>query len=45
VNKKLMPYKKVTRTTIIDKPMAMTSTKKIQRGKVSRTFERLRGNS
>jgi long-chain acyl-CoA synthetase len=44
VNKKLAAYKKVTRTTIIDKPMAMTSTKKIQRGKVSRTFDRLRGN-
>ncbi len=44
VNKKLTAYKRVTRTTIIDKPMAMTSTKKIQRGKVSRTFERLRGN-
>jgi long-chain acyl-CoA synthetase len=44
VNKKLVAYKKVTRTTIIDKPMAMTSTKKIQRGKVSRTLERLRGN-
>ncbi|MDD3822373.1 MAG: AMP-binding protein [Sphaerochaetaceae bacterium] len=45
VNKKLAVYKKVTRTTVIDKPMAMTSTKKIQRGKVSRTLERLRGNS
>jgi long-chain acyl-CoA synthetase len=44
VNKKLAAYKKVTRTTIVDKPMAMTSTKKIQRGKVSRTFDRLRGN-
>lgn len=44
VNKKLTAYKKVSKTTILDKPMAMTSTKKIQRGKVSRTFERLRGN-
>ena len=44
VNKKLTSYKKVTRTTLIDKPMAMTSTKKIQRGKVTRTLERLRAN-
>lgn len=44
VNKKLIAYKKISKTTILDKPMAMTSTKKIQRGKVSRTFERFRGN-
>ena len=45
VNKKLVAYKKISKTTLLDKPMAMTSTKKIQRGKVSRTLDRLRGNS
>jgi long-chain acyl-CoA synthetase len=43
VNKKLSSYQKVSKTTILAKPMSMTSTKKIQRGKVSRTFERLIG--
>ncbi len=41
VNKKLASYKKITRITILDKPMAMTSTRKIQRGKVGRTIGRL----
>ncbi len=36
VNRKLIAYKKVTKVTVLDKPMAMTSTKKIQRGKVSK---------
>jgi long-chain acyl-CoA synthetase len=44
VNKKLISYKKISKVTVLDKPMAMTSTKKIQRGKVSRTLDRLRGN-
>jgi long-chain acyl-CoA synthetase len=34
INRKLIAYKKVTKITILDKPMAMTSTKKIQRQKV-----------
>ena len=44
VNKKLVAYKKIEKITVVNKPMAMTSTKKIQRGKVSRTIGRLRGN-
>lgn len=43
VNKKLAAYKKIAKVTLLDKPMAMTSTKKIQRGKVTRTLDRLRG--
>ncbi|MFA6646256.1 MAG: AMP-binding protein, partial [Sphaerochaetaceae bacterium] len=42
VNKKLAAYKKIEKITIVAKPMAMTSTKKIQRNKVSRTIDRLR---
>ena len=34
VNLKLTGYKKITKITIIDKPMAMTSTQKIKRGQV-----------
>jgi long-chain acyl-CoA synthetase len=45
VNRKLPGYKKISKITILDKPMAMTSTKKIQRSRVSRTIERLRGIS
>jgi long-chain acyl-CoA synthetase len=41
VNKKLIAYQKVTKTTILQHPMAMTSTKKIQRNKVTRTIDRL----
>ena len=41
VNRKLVSYKKISRITILDKPMAMTSTRKIQRGKVGRTIGRL----
>lgn len=44
VNKKLVAYKKIAKTTILDKPMAMTSTKKIQRNKVARTIGRLLGS-
>ncbi|MFA5699588.1 MAG: AMP-binding protein [Sphaerochaeta sp.] len=35
VNQHLVAYKKITRLTIIDKPMDMTSTKKIKRNKVT----------
>ncbi|NLK14032.1 MAG: AMP-binding protein [Spirochaetales bacterium] len=35
VNQQLVAYKKITRLTIIDKPMDMTSTKKIKRNKVT----------
>ncbi|AEV30763.1 AMP-forming long-chain acyl-CoA synthetase [Sphaerochaeta pleomorpha str. Grapes] len=34
VNQNLSGYKKITKLTLIDKPMAMTSTQKIKRGKV-----------
>ncbi len=44
VNKKLVAYKKIEKTTILEKPMEMTSTKKIQRNKVARTIGRLLGN-
>jgi long-chain acyl-CoA synthetase len=45
VNRKLVGYKKISKITILDKPMAMTSTKKIQRTRVARTIDRLRGIS
>jgi len=32
VNQKLQPYEKIGKTTILDKPMEMTTTKKIKRG-------------
>lgn len=38
-------FRAITKVTVLDKPMAMTSTKKIQRTKVSRTIDRLRGLS
>jgi long-chain acyl-CoA synthetase len=43
VNKKMVAYKKVSKLSVLAKPMAMTSTKKIQRGKVGRTFDRILG--
>jgi long-chain acyl-CoA synthetase len=43
VNRKMVAYKKVSKLTVLAKPMAMTSTKKIQRNKVGRTFDRLIG--
>jgi len=43
VNRKMVAYKKVSKLTVLAKPMAMTSTKKIQRNKVGRTIERLIG--
>ncbi len=35
VNQQVSGYKKITRLTILDKPMDMTSTKKIKRNKVT----------
>jgi long-chain acyl-CoA synthetase len=32
VNQRLLPYQKIEKTTILDKPMEMTTTKKIKRG-------------
>jgi long-chain acyl-CoA synthetase len=34
VNQRLLPYQKITRTEILDKPMEMTTTKKIKRDSV-----------
>jgi long-chain acyl-CoA synthetase len=34
VNQRLLPYQKITRTAILDRPMAMTTTKKIKRDSV-----------
>ena len=45
VNKKLPPYKKVSKITILSESLEMTSTKKIKRGKISRTIERMIGQS
>ncbi len=41
VNLKLPAYKKISKVVILDKPMAMTSTKKIQRNKVLRTAQNI----
>jgi len=35
VNQRLQPYQKINRTSILDKPLEMTTTKKIKRGDVS----------
>jgi long-chain acyl-CoA synthetase len=35
VNQRVSGYKKITRLTILDEPMDMTSTKKIKRNKVT----------
>jgi long-chain acyl-CoA synthetase len=34
VNQRLLPYQKISRTVILDKPMEMTTTKKIKRNTV-----------
>jgi long-chain acyl-CoA synthetase len=34
VNERLQPYQKITKTEILDKPMEMTTTKKIKRGNI-----------
>jgi len=43
VNIHLPGYKKISKITILDKPMVMTSTRKIQRNKVLRTIDHLIG--
>jgi long-chain acyl-CoA synthetase len=35
VNQRLLPYQRISRTVILDKPMEMTTTKKIKRGELS----------
>jgi len=35
VNLRLLPYQKINKTVILDKPMEMTTTKKIKRGEHS----------
>ncbi len=42
VNRKLHPYERISRTTILTEAMEMTSTRKIKRGKIQRTFDRLK---
>ena len=39
VNKELQSYKKITRMTVVDEPMPMTSTKKIKRFEVIRRYD------
>ena len=39
VNKELQSYKKITKVTVVDKPMPMTSTKKIKRFEVRREYD------
>jgi long-chain acyl-CoA synthetase len=34
VNQRLQPYQKINKTVILDKPMEMTTTKKIKRGEL-----------
>lgn len=41
VNSKLISYKKIARFSISRQPMSMTTTKKIQRSKVARTFDNI----
>ncbi|MCF0236955.1 MAG: AMP-binding protein [Sphaerochaetaceae bacterium] len=41
VNSNLVTYKKITNTLVLDEPMETTTTRKIQRNKVLRTFENL----
>ena len=35
VNQRLLPYQRIEKTTILDKPMEMTTTKKIKRGELA----------
>jgi len=35
VNQQLLPYQRICRTTILEKPMEMTTTKKIKRGELA----------
>jgi long-chain acyl-CoA synthetase len=39
VNKDLLPYKRITRVTIADEPLEMTSTKKIKRHVVAEVYQ------
>jgi long-chain acyl-CoA synthetase len=39
VNRKLQSYKKITRTTVVDEPLAMTSTKKVKRYLVAQQYK------
>ena len=39
VNRKLQSYKKITRTTVIDEPLEMTSTKKVKRYLVAQKYK------
>ncbi len=39
VNKELLPYKRITRLTIADEPLEMTSTKKIKRHVVAEVYQ------
>ena len=39
VNKQLQAYKKITRTTVIDEPLEMTSTKKVKRFVVAQKYK------
>ncbi|MBN2858644.1 MAG: AMP-binding protein [Sphaerochaetaceae bacterium] len=43
VNRRVHPYERISRTTILTEPMEMTSTRKIKRTKVQRTLDRLKG--
>lgn len=39
VNRELLPYKRITRLTIADEPLAMTSTKKLKRYVIAQVYE------
>jgi long-chain acyl-CoA synthetase len=39
VNKELQPYKKITRVTVVDEPLEMTSTKKVKRFVVAQKYK------
>jgi long-chain acyl-CoA synthetase len=39
VNKRLLPYKRIEKVGLVDKPMEMTSTKKIKRFKVAEEYK------
>ena len=39
VNKSLQPYKKITRVTVVNEPLEMTSTKKVKRHVVAQKYK------
>jgi long-chain acyl-CoA synthetase len=39
VNKQLQSYKKITRVTVVDEPLEMTSTKKVKRFVVAQKYK------